>query len=285
MSDKTQETEQKIPLLNSIFGENSDGENGLKVFADTWKRDDRRNRLDYVKTSSALLITGGALGMILNGVIAKISTDEPIDDTLSQENISIIHANSSGYAAIQTEDGAQLYKLSRDMKTMTLIKDPNKAQEEVTEIIEHFEDAKAASFCCGFPESVEASNITVLLNNGNETAVRNLSSAEIQSVYNPAAYSQEQITFWGDISSEIENGRYDVPNIEVLPLDKGEASAQATKSPYSFLVGAFALNALLYSGLVGGGGAIPVARKTVPQLSRPGFGNRKDDNQEPEPPS
>ncbi len=278
--NKKQE-EQKIPVLNSIFGENSKGESGLRVFVDNWKHNSSWDASDYVRATSMATFVGGVVGAFSGFIVSAANTDEPIDNTLNQENISIINTNPTGYAAIKTKDGPQLYKIYPDMKTMILIKDQNKAKDISDEAIKHFEEAKSSSICSALSGPVIADNITVLLNNGNETAIRDIRGRglKFQYTYNLESYYQNQITFWSDISSDIENGQYNVPDMETLPISKEEAGTQAIKSPYSFLSGAFIANAFLYGFF----GVRPNVKRTIEQVSRPGWGTRKNpDSQEPE---
>ncbi len=272
MGDNNKEKEQKIPLLNSIFGENSNGENGLKVFEDTWVHNGGWTKSEYVKANVLMIVAGGVFGVVANLTLVENTIEN--DKTLSQENISIIQDRANGYAAIKAEDGSQLYDLSDDMSKITLITDIEQAQETAQKVVNYFEDAQDASFVNGFPELVQAKHITIELDDGNKTVIRNLIEADILSIYNPATYSQDQIALWGDVLSDIKNGRYNVPNIETFPLR--ESKTQAMSSPSSFLAGAFVLNALLHSGLLAVGRVYPTVRQIIPKLSRPGFGRRKD---------
>lgn len=107
-SEKLQKAPKK-PFLKWAFGENPEGEHGLKVFIDTWRRGDQWKVSDYVKHTLAATVMGGLIGSLGAGSLAKNNNDEPaVDPTLDQINMSIFFADSSGFAAIRTKTGVEV---------------------------------------------------------------------------------------------------------------------------------------------------------------------------------
>ena len=285
MSSEKLQKAPKRSFLRWAFGENAYGEHGLKVFADAL----RRNYPEVKIRDIAFLVGWGALcGSVLGGLLAKHNTEDPIDSTLNREKMSILSTGPSGFAAIRTETGAQVYRLSERSAGMTLIVDPKEAREVVSGILTNFrtheslthletEPVVSGGVGSGFPKPVVANIITVLLNDGDGTIIRHVERPKVQELYNPGSYFRDQMIFWGNVSADIESNRYQIPDINSLPVSRGSAIQQAMLDPTNLLAVPFALSALMLSGVFGGGGIIPILKATRKELT----GSDRNGPQEP----